>query len=47
MCDLTTAWILESASSVSVWTYRNMDLKTFYDSSGERKTTHSSEWEGT
>ncbi len=47
MCDLTNAWILESAQSVSVCTYHNMDLTTFYDSSGERRTTHSSELEGT
>ncbi len=47
MCDLTTGWILESAQSLSVCTYHNMDLTTFYDSSGERRTTHSSEWEGT
>ncbi len=47
MCDLTTAWILESAQSLSVCTYHNMDLTKFYDSSGERRTTHSLEWEGT
>ncbi len=40
MCDLTTAW------SLSVHTYHNMDLTTFYDSSEERRT-HISEWEGT
>ncbi len=26
MCDLTTGWILESAQSLSVCTYHNMDF---------------------
>ncbi len=46
MRDLTTAWISESAQSLSVHTYHNMDLTTFYNSSVERRT-HLSEWEGT
>ncbi len=46
MCDLTTESILESAQSFSVCTYIFF-LVTFYDGSGERRTTHSSEWEGT
>ncbi len=45
MCDLTTEWILESAQSFSVCTYIYF-LVTFYDGSGERRTTHSSELEG-
>ncbi len=43
MCNLTTRWILENAQSLSVCTYHNMDLTMFYDSSGEQRTTHSSE----
>ncbi len=47
MCNLSTVWILECSHSLMVCTYNNMDLTTFYDSSGERRTTNSSEWEGT
>ncbi len=43
MCDLTTGWILESAQSLKVCIYHNMDFATFYDSPGEQRTTHSSE----
>ncbi len=41
MCGLTTEWILESAQSLACALIR----KTFY--ALERRTTHSSEWEGT
>ncbi len=41
MCDLTTEWILESAQSLACALIR----RTFY--ALERRTTHSSEWEGT
>ncbi len=41
MCGLTTEWILESAQSLACALIR----RTFY--ALERRTTHSSEWEGT
>ncbi len=41
MCGLTTEWILESAQSLACTLIR----RTFY--ALERRTTHSSEWEGT
>ncbi len=40
MCGLTTKWILESAQSLACAL-----IRTFY--ALERRTTHSSEWEGT
>ncbi len=36
MCDLTTAWILESAQRLSVRTYHNMDLNKNLDVTGSR-----------
>ncbi len=41
MCGLTTEWILESAQSLACALIR----RTFY--ALERRTTHSSKWEGT